>query len=77
MDVKSETTKQSNICEICEKDSKYDDKLEIVTTEYMDYICKDCIHVYYYLYENIINNQERRYKEFLVMLDKMMKKEEE
>ena len=74
MDIKSEMTKQSNICEICEKDSKYDDELEIITTEHMDYICKGCIYVYYHLYENIIDNQERRYKDFLDMLDKIMKK---
>ena len=75
MDIKSEMTKQSNICEICEKDSKYDDELEIITTEHMDYICKECIDVYYHLYENIIDNQERRYKDFLDMLDKIMNEE--
>lgn len=68
-------TKVSSICEMCKKDSTVISGLEITTTEHEDYICKDCLNGYHYLYENIIDNQERRYKEFLIMFDKFMNDE--
>lgn len=42
----------------------------ITLTKHNDYICEKCLNRYYYLYENIIENQEIRYAVFLEMFEK-------